>query len=92
MAVGMCAEMRKLTDIELREPDVIWTIPFGTRMPIDVWNDLGRYGGMSTEHGYTVRVPAYFARECEERIAKWRISEGLAIPPEWEKYRGQNAK
>lgn len=84
--------MRKLTDVELKEPDIIWTIPFGTSMPMDVWNDLARYNGVSTEAGYTVCVPAYFAREAEERIAKWRISNEMPIPEEWEKYRVQDDK
>lgn len=55
--------MRKLTDSELSEPDVILTIPNGLALPKAVWAELDLYIGQETKQGTVYKIPAYLARQ-----------------------------
>lgn len=57
--------MRKLTDAELREPDVTLVIPEGRywRLPKIIMDDLRLYGGRFQDGNVVVKVPAYMYRQ-----------------------------
>jgi hypothetical protein len=62
--------MRKLTDVELKEPDVVLTIPYDrfSLIPKTVWDELSAYIGRDTGRSYIYRLPAYLARALEEMV------------------------
>ena len=60
--------MRRLTDDELREPDVTLIIPYSkaAMVPREVWETLKYFIGKDTGKAYIFTVPAYRAREFLE--------------------------
>lgn len=61
--------MKKLTDEELREPDVEYIVPDGTELPDEIRQILRLYIGKTVvnrtngQRGTRYSIPAYLARE-----------------------------
>ena len=62
--------MRKLTESELKEPDIVLTIPYDrfSLIPKPIWDELNTYIGKDTGQSYVYRLPAYLARELEKMM------------------------
>lgn len=59
---------RRITQEELSEKDILIQVPFGTGLPDDIQKDLDPYQCVMTSTHFVYTLPAYMAREIEQRL------------------------